>query len=106
MLLRRHRWSQHTGASYLIMLVLPHCEARTVYIREAFSAVQALHAGNVALQSPLIRGKGQPAGMTEPMHTRLELMVEGHPLIEHKTFPLPAAVRFRHLFEVIQDATL
>ena len=44
--------------------------------------------------------------MTEPMHTRLELMVEGHPLIEHKTFPLPAAVRFGHLFEVIQDATL
>ena len=44
--------------------------------------------------------------MAEAMHTWLQVVVNGHPLIKNITFPMPTTLRFRNLLQVIKNAPL
>ena len=44
--------------------------------------------------------------MAQAVLARLELMVEGDSLIKHETLTLPAALLFRHLLQIVENAAL
>ncbi|CAI8360107.1 MAG: Uncharacterised protein [Cyanobium sp. ARS6] len=44
--------------------------------------------------------------MTQAVPARLELMVEGNPLIKHETLSFPAALLFRHLLQIVENSAL
>jgi len=69
----------------LIQLALTLGKAQTISIGEAVDAMETLNPRDVTRQLSLLRGEGQTAGMAETMHPLLQAMVQGHPLIEHKT---------------------
>ncbi len=49
---------------------------------------------------------GHAAGVALVKGARLELMIHCNPLVEDETLTLPERIRFRHLLQIVQDASL
>ena len=88
----------------LIELLLSHREAGTVRIAEAFYAMDALHAFDVARIGSVAWGKGKTTGMAQAVHPWFQLMVESNALVEDKTLPVPTGLLFWDLLEIFEDA--
>lgn len=89
----------------LIKLALAFSKSTAIGIGETVDAVETLHTTDVALELALLGSQWQPTGMTETVNALLKTMIQGNPLIEDKTLPMPTATGFRYLLEILEDAS-
>ena len=69
-------------------------------------AMQATHPFDIAGLLAISGSEGFAAGMAQARFSGFELVVHRDPLVEDEALPRPTAGRFRHGFQVAQDAAL
>ena len=87
-------------------LLLPVDGAAAGFLDQRIPAMRAADASNVMLAGAIFNTDRCAAGMTLIVVAFAEVVTHGHAVVEHEAVALPLGFFLRHLFEVLQDATL
>ena len=85
-----------------VNLGLAHGKTCPIRLGESIHAMHTLNTFDIAREFTVLWRQGQTAGMAQSVLSRLQPVIEGDPLIKHEAFTPPAALTFRHLFEVFE----